>query len=115
MNAAAAIFLLVLVLFVAGFAVFVRRDRRARLARATARAEAEVLRVWRDGDGPYCVEYRFRPAGHGEAVTGVAYGGCLRAGLPEPGERIAVRYDPADPRSSHPVDGACAIPASHGT
>jgi len=106
MNADAAVFLIVLAVILAGIAVVARRHRSKRQAGATARAEAEVLRVWQDGEGPHYVEYRFTPP-EGVAVTNVALGGCLRAGLPELGDRIAIRYDPANPRNSFLADDSC--------
>ncbi len=85
-----------------------RRLRRRAATTATAPAEAEVLRVWRDANGAYYVDYRFTPPGSGAAVTGTAYGGCLRAGLPEPGAWITVLYDPSDPGVSRLSSAVCS-------
>ena len=108
MNAESLVFLLALGAVLAGLGYLARRHRRQRRSSATVAAEAEVLRVWQDGEGPYCVEYRFTPAG-GEPVTARAWGGCLRTGLPEAGERIRVFYNPADPRISRLADESCGV------
>ena len=76
--------------------------RRSRRARDRPRphevaVEGEVLDVWQDGMGSFCVRYRFTPRGGAGSITCDEFAGCLRAVLPEVGERVAVRYDPAAP------------------
>jgi len=79
--------------------VMARRDRRAREAfhARSARAEGEVLEVWQDGTGSYCVRYRFTPPGSSRAIVKEEVAGCLRTALPGVGATVAVRYDPAAP------------------
>ncbi|MCG6875272.1 MAG: DUF3592 domain-containing protein [Betaproteobacteria bacterium] len=81
------------------FVILARRSRRARerLSSQWLDAEAEVLDVWQDGMGSYCVRYRFTPHGSAHPVTRDQLAGCLRVGLPEAGERVPVRYDPQAP------------------
>jgi hypothetical protein len=79
-----------------------RAARRARAARAWldqhgVRAEGEVLRVWQENHGLYRVRYRFTPAGASEPIQRDEYAGCLAVTVPEVGDRVRVRYDPADP------------------
>ena len=86
------------------FAVL-RRIGKARAARKWlhlygARAEGEVLRVWQENHGGYCVRYRFTPEGATEAMTRDEYAGCLAATVPEVGAKVGVRYDPEAPERS---------------
>jgi Protein of unknown function (DUF3592) len=76
-----------------------RRARRARerLHVHGVRVEGEVLDVWQDGMGSYCVRYRYTPRGSAQPVMRSEIAGCLRALLPEVGERVPVRYDPEAP------------------
>jgi Protein of unknown function (DUF3592) len=76
-----------------------RRARRARerLRSRGVRVEGEVLEVWQDGMGSYCVRYRYTPRGSAHPVMRNEIAGCLRALLPEVGERVPVRYDPEAP------------------
>jgi Protein of unknown function (DUF3592) len=78
----------------------VRRSRRADAAlRARSReAEGEVLDVWQDGMGSFCVRYRFTPQGSAAPITRDEFAGCLKATLPEVGDRLLVRYDPDSPQ-----------------
>jgi hypothetical protein len=78
----------------------VRRSRRAIAAlRARGReVQAEVLDVWQDGTGSFCVRYRFTPQGSEAPITREEFAGCLRAALPEVGDRVPVRYDPHLPQ-----------------
>jgi Protein of unknown function (DUF3592) len=79
------------------------------LARRTLRAnealkargretEGEVLDIWQDGTGAFCVRYRFTPQGSDAPITREEFAGCLRAMLPEVGDRLPVRYDPTFPQ-----------------
>lgn len=101
---AAAVALAVIVVIVAA-----RRDRRARDAfRAlSARAEGEVLEVWQDGTGSYCVRYRFTPPGSSGAIVKEEVAGCLRTALPGVGATVAVDYDPAAPHVARFKREAC--------
>jgi hypothetical protein len=86
-----------------------RRKPRARDLRNSQwlRAEGEVLGVWQDGAGPYCVRYRFTPEGTVASITRDEIAGCLRASLPEVGERVPVRYDPEAPMLARLQDKGC--------
>jgi hypothetical protein len=96
--------------FVAAVAVafvvaLLRRIGRARAARNWlhlygARAEGEVLRVWQENHGGYCVRYRFTPQGASEPITRDEFAGCLAATVPEAGAKVRVRYDPQAPERS---------------
>jgi len=91
--------------FVAG----VRRVRRARdqLRSHGLDTEAEVLEVWQDGMGSYCVRYRYTPQGFTQPITRDEIAGCLRAMLPEVGERVSVRYDPEKPERARLQRDGC--------
>jgi hypothetical protein len=82
-----------------------RRLRQARAARDWlhlygALAEGEVLRVWQENHGGYCVRYRFTPQGASEPMTRDEFAGCLAATVPEVGAKVGVRYDPEAPERS---------------
>ncbi|HSH07788.1 MAG TPA: DUF3592 domain-containing protein [Burkholderiales bacterium] len=86
------------------FAVL-RRIRQARAARAWlyshgALAEGEVVRVWQENHGGYCVRYRFTPRGASEPIQRDEFAGCLAATVPEVGTKVGVRYDPEAPENS---------------
>lgn len=86
-------------LALAALAAMTRRARHAR-DRLNAQgevAEGEVLDVWQDGMGSFCVRYRFTPQGSARPITRDEIAGCLRAVLPEVGETVPVRYDPKAP------------------
>ena len=53
--------------------------------------------VWQDGTA-LRVRYRFLPAGATEPVVRSELAHCLRVMVPEPGEKVRVRYDPRDPK-----------------
>lgn len=72
----------------------VRRDRE-RLDAEGLLAEGEVLEVWQDGTA-FRVRYRYTPGGAVEPVLRTEMAPCLRALVPEVGERVRVRYDPRD-------------------
>jgi len=76
-----------------------RRSRRARDRESSQwpRVEGKVLDVWQDGMGSFCVRYQFTPRGAALPITREEVAGCLQATLPEVGERVRVRYDPAAP------------------
>ena len=76
-----------------------RRGRRARewLMARGVEVEGEVVDVWQDGTGSFCVRYRFTPQGSTVPITRDEYAGCLKAALPAVGERVSVRYDPESP------------------
>lgn len=96
--------------FVAAVAVafvvaLLRRIGRARAARDWlhthgALAEGEVLRVWQENHGGYCVRYRFIPQGASEPIQRDEFAGCLAATVPEAGAKVRVRYDPEAPERS---------------
>ena len=96
--------------FVAAVAVafvlaLLRRVGQARAARDWlhvhgALAEGEVLRVWQENHGGYCVRYRFTPQGAGEPIQRDEFAGCLAATVPEAGAKVRVRYDPESPERS---------------
>jgi len=106
------LFVILLVVLAAGavFAVVSRARRsRALLDAEGLLAEAEVLEIWQDGTGSYVVRYRFTPE-DGSPVTRSEVAACLRAALPEVGERVRVRYDPREPQRARLLldPGACA-------
>lgn len=72
------------------------RRERARLDAEGLLAEAKVLMVWQEVAG-FRVRYRFTPPGAAQPVVRSETSACLRALVPEPGDRVSVRYDPADP------------------
>ena len=76
-----------------------RRSRRARDRQSSQwpRVEGEVVDVWQDGMGSFCVRYRFTPQGAALPITREEVAGCLQATLPAVGERVPVRYDPEAP------------------
>ena len=88
------------------FVVAVLRNiARARAARDWlhthgALAEGEVVRVWQENHGGYCVRYRFTPRGASEPVQRDEFAGCLAATVPEVGDKVGVRYDPESPERS---------------
>ncbi len=86
-----------------------RQARRTRDLRNSQwlQAEGEVLDVWQDGAGPYCVRYRFTPQGTVASITRDEIAGCLRESLPEVGERVPVRYDPKAPMLARMQDESC--------
>jgi hypothetical protein len=65
-----------------------------------ALAEGEVVLVWQENFGGYCVRYRFTPRGAREPVQRDEYAGCFAAGVPEVGTKVGVRYDPEAPEVS---------------
>lgn len=65
-----------------------------------ALAEGEVVRVWQENHGGYCVRYRFTPRGAREPVQRDEFAGCLAATVPEVGAKVGVRYDPEAPDRS---------------
>jgi len=65
-----------------------------------AHAQGEVLRVWQEHHGAYCVRYRFTPQGASEPMTRDEYVGYLIAAVPEVGAKVGVRYDPEAPERS---------------
>ena len=73
------------------------RDERERLDAEGELAEGEVLKVWPEGTA-YRVRYRFTPRGAAQAVTRTEMSACLQVLVPEPGDRVSVRYDPRDPK-----------------
>jgi len=73
------------------------RRMRERQTSEWVPADGEVLEVWQDGTGSYCVRYRFSPQGVGRTITREEIAGCLKATLPAVGERVPVRYDPDAP------------------
>ncbi|KPK06683.1 MAG: hypothetical protein AMJ64_08510 [Betaproteobacteria bacterium SG8_39] len=82
-----------------------RRVGQARAARDWlhvhgALAEGEVLRVWQENHGGYCVRYRFTPQGAREPIQRDEFAGCLAATVPEAGAKVRVRYDPESPERS---------------
>ncbi|MDA0225187.1 MAG: hypothetical protein O2975_03630 [Proteobacteria bacterium] len=83
---------------VAVFFALARRARheRRRLDREGLLVDAEVLNVWQEVAG-YRVRYRYTPEGASAAVVRSEISACLRALVPEPGDRVRVRYDPRDP------------------
>jgi hypothetical protein len=83
-----------------GYRYLKRRDRQS-LEKKGLRAEAEVLEVWQDGAGLFCITYRFTPLSGGEPVLRTEYAGCLQAGLPAAGEKVYVIYDPGAPHVAH--------------
>jgi hypothetical protein len=89
-----------------GFVLAVlRRIGRARAARDWLQthgeiAEGEVLRVWQENHGGYCVRYRFTPKGASEPIQRDEFAGCLAATVPEAGAKVRVRYDPEAPGRS---------------
>jgi len=96
--------------FVAAIAVafvvaVLRRIAQARAARDWlhthgALAEGEVVRVWQENHGGYCVRYRFTPHGASEPIQRDEFAGCLAATVPEAGAKVRVRYDPEAPERS---------------
>lgn len=96
--------------FVAAIAVgfvlaLLRRIGQARAARDWlhthgALAEGEVLTVWQENHGGYCVRYRFTPKGASEPIQRDEFAGCLAATVPEAGAKVRVRYDPEAPERS---------------
>ena len=100
---------LVLVLGALALIAVTRGPRRAheRLDAHGARVEGEVLEVWQDGTGSYCVRYRYTPQGSPEPITREEVAACLRASLPEVGEHVSVRYDPQAPRRAHLQRSGC--------
>lgn len=86
-----------------------RRPRRAhqQLDAQGAEADGEVLEVWQDGTGSYCVRYRYTPQGAPEPITREEFAGCLRARLPEVGEHVSVRYDPRAPQRARLQYSSC--------
>lgn len=89
-----------------GFVLAVlRRVAGARAARDWlhthgAIAEGEVLRVWQENHGGYCVRYRFTPQGANDPIQRDEFAGCLAATVPEAGAKVRVRYDPEAPERS---------------
>jgi hypothetical protein len=65
-----------------------------------ALADGEVLRVWQENHGGYCVRYRFTPRGAIEPIQRDEFAGCLAATVPEAGAKVRVRYDPEAPERS---------------
>jgi len=86
-----------------------RGPRRAheQLDAQGADVEGEVLEVWQDGTGSYCVRYRYTPQGAREPITREEFAGCLRARLPEAGEHVSVRYDPQAPQRARLQYSGC--------
>ncbi|MDH4189326.1 MAG: hypothetical protein OEW21_03850 [Betaproteobacteria bacterium] len=106
-SEAIAVLVLVALPVVVGLALRHRARRaRARFDAGALSAEAEVLDILPESSGAFRLRYRFTPAGTGGAITCEEIAGCLRATLPEVGERVAVRYDPLDPRRARFVRGA---------
>jgi len=91
------------------FVSLARRSRRARqrLSAQWADAEAEVLDVWQDGMGSFCVRYRYTPRGSARPITRDEIAGCLRATLPDVGDRVSVRYDPEQPEHARLQRDGC--------
>ena len=73
------------------------RYERERLDAEGELAEGEVLKVWPEGTA-YRVRYRYTPKGAAEPVTRTEIAACLQVLVPEPGEKVSVRYDPNDPK-----------------
>ena len=65
-----------------------------------ALAEGEVVQVWQENHGGYCVRYRFTPRGAREPIQREEFAGCLAATVPEVGAKVGVRYDPEAPEHS---------------
>lgn len=86
-----------------------RGPRRAheQLDARGAQVEGEVLEVWQDGTGSYCVRYRYTPQGSPEPITREEVAACVRASLPEVGEHVSVCYDPQAPRRAHLQRSGC--------
>jgi Protein of unknown function (DUF3592) len=74
------------------------RRERERLDAEGELAEGEVLDVWPDGT-TYRVRYRYTPRGAAEPVLRTEIAACLQVLVPEPGEKVRVRYDPNDPKN----------------
>lgn len=74
------------------------RWERERLDAEGMLAEGEVLDVWPEGTA-YLVRYRYTPGGAAEPVVRTEIAACLRVLVPEPGEKVRVRYDPNDPKN----------------
>ena len=74
------------------------RWERARLDAEGELAEGEVLDVWPEGTA-YRVRYRFTPRGAAEPLVRTEMAACLQVLVPERGEKVAVRYDPNDPKN----------------
>jgi Protein of unknown function (DUF3592) len=91
---------IVAVLSLMALIALVRRSRRTTDALRTRgrEVEGEVLDVWQDGMGSFCIRYRFTPQGSEASITREEFAGCLRAALPEVGDRLPVRYDPHAPQ-----------------
>jgi len=90
-------------------APLMRRSRRARerLTMQGLDADAEVLKVWQDGMGSYCVRYRYTPRGRAQPITRDEIAGCLRAMLPDVGDTVSVRYDPENPEHARLQRDGC--------
>jgi Protein of unknown function (DUF3592) len=73
------------------------RYERDRLDAEGELTEGEVLEVWPEGTA-YRVRYRFTPRGAAEPVVRNEIAACLQVLVPEPGERVEVRYDPGKPK-----------------
>jgi len=96
--------------FVAAVAIafvlaLLRRVGRAREAREWLHThgtlvEGEVILVWQENHGGYCVRYRFTPKGASEPIQRDEFAGCLAAAVPEAGAKVRVRYDPEAPERS---------------
>lgn len=91
---------------VVGFVVaLLRYVGQARAARQWlhihgARAVGEVVQVWQENHGGYCVRYRFTPQGASLPIQRDEFAGCLAATVPEVGAKVGVRYDPEAPEHS---------------
>lgn len=99
----------VVLLIVAALYVLTRRGRRTRdrMRAQGLSAEAEVLDVWQDGMGSFCVRYRYTPQGSARPITRDEFAGCLRATLPDVGDRVSVRYDPEAPERARLQRDGC--------
>jgi hypothetical protein len=99
----------VIALILAVLVTMARRDRRARDLRTShwASAQGEVLEVWQDGTGSFCVRYRFTPRGTATPITRDEIAGCFRAALPDVGARVPVRYDPEAPMRAQLQGESC--------
>lgn len=90
------------VAFVVALLRWIGQARAARdwLHTQGALAEGEVLQVWQENHGGYCVRYRFTPRGASKPIQRDEFAGCLAATVPEVGAKVGVRYDPEAPEHS---------------
>jgi len=82
---------------------------RVQLEQAGVLAEATITRVWRDGSKEHTprVSYRFEANGEGFAGRSDAPSGVWRT--LKVGDRLRVRYLPADPAINHPADWRMSV------